>query len=377
MLSTRCSRVLATDLEWPGFIRILADELAECGKSLVVIPLRSLALERAVPALDIADLLVTSYANQGCDGLFLSAVSHLGVRVPIDLSLAALGGGREPRLVVVDGSQALGHVPSPAGRGRIDALIAGSHKWLASYRPLGMATFGGRVSPRPSLPAAVASGVGAVDDPLLNLVTRREEGWTDASSETVDLGSVFAARAAIAQALARDPGDAGFAIRRQNADLVAEAAAGCGWSPLRPDESMRSGILLLRSRDMADPGLSAELVRRRFHELGLILTCYSGGIVRMSMPGQPLCPRDVDRIRRVLRRIAPGGGRVTVGRPEEVQLLGNPEFRPVRPAGITEPAFRPRAHHGGGSPCRFARQEDGRDRAVGAGHDVEANLGAR
>ena len=71
-----------------------------------------------------------AFIEHGCDGLFLPAVSNLGIRLPIRELVQAIGRRAELRFVVIDGAQALAHVPLELNRDYGDLLLAGCHKWL-------------------------------------------------------------------------------------------------------------------------------------------------------------------------------------------------------------------------------------------------------
>ena len=80
-------------------------------------PVRDAVFRDAVPADELIARLAALYRRRSCDGLFLSAVSYEGVRLPVAGLLKALEHAG-PRLVVIDGAQALGHAnPNPARSG--------------------------------------------------------------------------------------------------------------------------------------------------------------------------------------------------------------------------------------------------------------------
>jgi hypothetical protein len=361
LLGSRCRRVLVTDLEWPGFVRILEKELERRGSSIVSVPITELAFERGSDSRELSQLLAATYREQSCDGLFLSAVSHLGVRLPYSELLEELGDRPRPSFIVVDGSQALGHLPSPLGSTAPDFFIAGSHKWLAAYRPLGIASIGERVGDY--------SGE-EIDDPLLAFLSGIEHGSAEQFSETVDLSGLFAAAAASAAAMRRCSTGERFSVLLDNADLVADASRGTGWDPLRPAAALRSGILLLRSSRGHDLP-PTHVLRRCFRELGVVLTSYAGGVVRLSLPDEPLRHGDTDRIRKALRRVSMGGGRILT--------TGWDRRLPARASADTSSHSNPprRGEEVEKSELHFVGKKDGGDGPIGACHDVEASVRAR
>ena len=126
------------------------------------------------------------YRRQGCDGLFLSAVSYEGVRFPVGALVELLSLGRAPRFVAVDGAQALGHAPLDLHS--CDLYLAGSHKWLRAGLPLGMA-FGPRPNSRGLLRMLCEEMIAGMelDDPLLFLTRQIERDALEPFGETVNL----------------------------------------------------------------------------------------------------------------------------------------------------------------------------------------------
>lgn len=78
-----CRRVLTTDLDWPAYRTLLEAESRRTGRELVVAHVRD-ALQWDGAAVDwLIDELVAAFGRQQCDGLYLTAVSHDGIRLPV------------------------------------------------------------------------------------------------------------------------------------------------------------------------------------------------------------------------------------------------------------------------------------------------------
>ena len=152
----RCRRVLHTDLEWPAHLATLESERRRAGREAVALPVRDLVFRDGVDAAELATLVAERYRRHGCDGLFLGAVSHDGVRFPLPELARAMAYLPSPRFVAVDGAQALGH--APAADFPCDALLGGGHKWLRSGRPLAMA-----FAPRPGSRGLIRSIAGEME----------------------------------------------------------------------------------------------------------------------------------------------------------------------------------------------------------------------
>ena len=198
----RCRSVLATDLGWPGYLGILGEELSLAGVSLVHLPLLSAVLFDKLSARGVAERVASAYREHGCDGLFLPAASHHGVRMPLGPIRDRLEALRlPPRFFVVDAAQVPGHLPPDPAFRSADLVIAGCHKWLGSLQTLGVG-----VAPGPR------AGGGAVDaitaearalDPLFDFLEGVRSGRTEPFGETVGLAPLFTARAALAALASR------------------------------------------------------------------------------------------------------------------------------------------------------------------------------
>ena len=78
------------------------------------------------------------YRHENCDGLLLSAVTCHGVRMPISEIVETISQIRRPGFVVIDAAQAVNHVPLHDTAKHADFLIAGTHKWIRAYHPMGL-----------------------------------------------------------------------------------------------------------------------------------------------------------------------------------------------------------------------------------------------
>jgi hypothetical protein len=300
-LSRRCRRVLHTDLEWPGYLEILQAERAGEGVETVCLPVRSALLsDRASPA-ELLELVAQQYRARACDGLFLSAVSYEGIRFPVAELLRVLPPDERPRLVVVDGAQALGHAPFDPGV--CDIFLAGCHKWLRSGHPLGLAVLPAGRSRAPIRGLCdELRRAGELDDPLLGFAGQLERDEWEAFGETVDLAGLFAAAAAVGDALAdRDGPDRRFSARMASGRGLADAAAAVGWDPLEPAPPLRSGIRLLRPGPGRDRSTPPERWRAAFQGRGIAVTTYREGIVRVSAPSASWEDGELDLVCAALR----------------------------------------------------------------------------
>jgi hypothetical protein len=75
LLFLRSKRVLVTDLEWPAYRAILANEGARTGRELRQLSLRKAVFEERLSSERVAQMLSRFFVEHGCDGLFLSSVT--------------------------------------------------------------------------------------------------------------------------------------------------------------------------------------------------------------------------------------------------------------------------------------------------------------
>ena len=306
LLCTRCQNILVTDMLWPAYLRILQAECRRTGRAITIAPVREAILRDRITNDELIDSLVSCYRGQDCDGLLLSAVTSEGVRIPVRDVCQGIGWTNRPRFVVVDGAQALNHTPLALYTEYCDFLLAGCHKWLQAYHPMGLG-FCCRASSESVVTATCQDMLDQyeLDDPLLRFTEQLESGTPDSFSETVNLAPMFTATAAVNQAIcSRQSKRVEFAIRVENADRLAEQAPHTGWLPLRPHWPLRTGTLLLEARHSGTKSASVDALRTAFRSVGVALTAYDGGIVRASFPQRPMQPDEFSRLCSVFRHCA-------------------------------------------------------------------------
>jgi selenocysteine lyase/cysteine desulfurase len=301
-----CENVLVTDLGWPPYHETLASEAARAGGRLTTVPVRDMALEGRCSEDEIVEAVRGYYLRERCDGLFLTAVSHLGVRLPVERLVRSLEAAAEPHFVVIDGAQEFCHVTADLRHEYCDLYLAGCHKWLQAYHPMGLAFYGRRRS-RSMIETVLGHfiGTGELDDPLLRFSTQLEGNCLDARTETVNLACLFSCRGALADALegACDPSHC-LPHRLNSLSAAADVAAASGWRPLLPPPAFRTGILLLQAERERTRAVPAEALRSAFYEQGVAVTAYDGGLVRLSMPSSPWQPGEIDCLGGALASLA-------------------------------------------------------------------------
>jgi hypothetical protein len=305
-LCRRCENVLVTDMLWPAYRAVLEAECRQERRTLTTLPLQNAILRDRIELAEVVDRLVECYAHENCDGLFLSAVTCHGVRLPISEIVPAVSRTRQPRFVVLDAAQAVNHTPLKLAAPHCDFLVAGCHKWLRAYHPMGL---GCCCRPEAdSIVAEVSSEVterGQRDDPLLHFTWELEKGRCDAFSETVNLAPLFTTAAAVSRIWHSPHGRAEeFTQQIANTDRVAQVANLTGWQPVRPAASLRSGILLLEAKHSETRSASPDTLRSAFQRWGLAVSTYVGGWIRTSFLSSPLSAAGLCQVRSAFGRCA-------------------------------------------------------------------------
>jgi len=295
-------RILVTDVMWLRYRRLLEFERAKHRVGISTVSVRRGVRDGTLSMDALVDRFATDYDRMGCDSLFIPVITHDGIRLPVTSICRRLAEIRPLRFVVVDGAQAFGHVPDELGIECCDVFVTGCHKWLQGHVPMGVAYL-----PEPKSAAKTWSSAMSMmrdtelDDPLLAFSREVLTDEVRHDSETVNLTSLFTCRAAL-EDHKTSPTDLADTLARRvrNGSLVRELAERAGWSPLQ--QSMPTGIVMLQSKCPAVREARADLIREFFVALGVSVTAYDGGMIRMSMPSRPFHQGDLDLLAWVLKR---------------------------------------------------------------------------
>lgn len=305
LLCRTCRNVLVTDLGWSPYHRILIDQCRRSHRRMSVVNLRDDVLRGQLDEDEVIERVRVAYLKHGCDGLFLTSVSNLGVRLPVKPIVRQIESSAQLRLVVVDGAQDFCHVNSDLRNECADLYLAGCHKWLGGYLPLGLAMYGKRRS------CALVETVlrkcleaWRLDDPLLRFVGGSDRIGAVRSEETANLAPLFSSLGAVSDAVFHGGPTGHFSERLRNAQHVAADADAAGWRARCPHWSLQSGILLLQARDARTRSIPPDVLRSAFHQHGIALTAYEDGQVRLSMPATQLDPDEFEIIKNALRQVA-------------------------------------------------------------------------
>ncbi len=305
LLFRKCRKVLLSDLEWPAYRAILEQEGRRTGGEVKQIPLRQFILGDQASKEEVAALVSAYYEREGCQGLFLSSISYEGIHLPVKAISRSLAHTSRPPFVVMDGAQSFCHVPAELEDSDFDFFLAGCHKWLRAFHPMGIG-FCGREASQDFVESVSNEMInaGELHDPLLQFTSWMEAGTRRRFTETVSLGSLFSCAAAVKEVLARTRGRETFSELVRTAQALEEVSLGTGWTPVVSHHELRSGILLLQSDSVRRT--RPEEVRERFQDCGIALTAYEDGVIRLSAPLESWHEEHAELLRFALQSTALG-----------------------------------------------------------------------
>ena len=280
-----CGNVLTIDLSWPTHQDAVTRQALASGGHVTTVPLRDAIFHEGWTADDVTSFLARAYADNDCDGLFLPAVDHLGIRVPIRAIVERIRQNSQIQFVLVDAAQAFCHIPLADSISVADFIAFGSHKWMRAGQPLGIGLFGNHSTQQLiSKTLNNISNTGSDLDPLLQFTEQLDGGSLNGHSETVNLTPLFSSSAAAV-------------VHTENAQVNEETLnedlqfAICSiptslshWSSVLPHHTLRSGISLYACRTSTSQAISVEHIRREWLSHGCVVTAYSNGWVRVSPP---------------------------------------------------------------------------------------------
>ena len=307
-----CRNVLITDLTWPSYEWLLRNEQRSAARRVTKVSLRKLLFEGDFSRSTIVEFIESEYRRNQCDGLLLPAVDCLGVRLPVSKIVERIRNVAELRFAVIDGAQAVNHVPIDLDIGCSDFLIAGCHKWLGAFNPMGIAFIGNPETAGYIRDSIDRWRVGPESDPLLAFTHELQTSETNNYGETVSVASLFTANAAVEEALHCQQSDYNEIIE-SNVRSIIDVSQRHAWRPLSAGKELSTRILLLQSPFHSDRASDCDSLRSRFQSKGIVLTTYPGGFVRISIPSQAISSDDLETLESVLRVSTERRGAVTQG----------------------------------------------------------------
>ena len=287
-----CRRILTTDLSWPSYQSVVESEARRTGCELQCINIRQRILDGCLRQRELIDKVVEAYVQHDCDGIFLPAVDSFGIRLPTAKILREIEAASDLGFVITDAAQALGHIPLDDVCNASDITIAGCHKWVRAYHPMGIGILGAR---------GRSSGISDVldanqaDDPLFHFLKFLRDDDLSGHMETVNLNPLFSCQGAIDELVATDLYER-LRIQRQNARLVQALGQDTGWNPPHIDESMQCGIQLVASQC----AVTRNDLERQLHAAGVQATVLPSAQLRISLPSKLLSDDEVETLQSAL-----------------------------------------------------------------------------
>lgn len=288
LLAGPCRNVLTTDLTWPVYDRIFRREQRTSACRITTVPLRRAIFRQRLTEAELVELLARTFQQETCDGLFLPLVDCLGIHLPLPAIVERIRSENELRFVVVDGAQAIQHVSLGLAGDYCDFLLAGTHKWLGAYQPMGLGFFG---HPRSSGHVHDSllrwTNRGEIDDALLSFGGELQSGQSHPFGETVAVSPMLVGNAAVVDALDASVHGKGDGIQR-NRGLIVETATRHGWKHVSPAPTFASRISVFQSSRKRDREETPDCLRRRFLVNDIVVSAYDKGIIRISIPTPPI-----------------------------------------------------------------------------------------
>jgi hypothetical protein len=296
-LFSQSQAVLATDLVWPPYLNVLKQSAAAAGATLHVVPLSQVVHGDGGTDSDVLDAILSAFVEHQCDGLFVSDITNLGVRLPVQRLSCNIRSHRPESFIAIDGAQALHQRPIDLARLRCDLYMTGTQKWFGSYHPLRVVFAGSENSKHIVTSVAEHLAASNMADGLFSFCRELEGDNPSSCGETINVSALIAAAGALADAT-RDSAanqNSWVALRR-NASALSDWLRGSRWRVTTIHDSLASGIVVARSRDATTARRLKEMLLLR----GLIASPFRDGSVRLSMPRFNMPIRQQTTIRRAL-----------------------------------------------------------------------------
>lgn len=280
-------RLLITDLTWPPYRKWILKYAVRSGLAVTMLRLRK-SVWQGMTAVDLTQIVLSALRRSGSDGLFLPAVTHTGIRLPLQNILRETATDAGVR-TIIDASQAYGHVDTNEWSHLADFVFGGCHKWVRAYLPISVGFAKGfhRHQIRRSL----------VRDPLTHFCRSVATGTTG-PMETVNLSPLFSAHGAISDLPSQKSNRADSLDVRIIQRMIQEHPH---WQASQTHESLRSRMLMIQTRTDSLKQLSPQTLRAMMGRSSVSVTTYNGGHLRLSVPMSKMQPKEHRQLRTALR----------------------------------------------------------------------------
>ena len=285
LIPTGRRHLLLTDLTWPPYRKWIRQFAIRNGIKLSILRLSQNIWRRGFTADDVATAILDHVRRTQADSLFLPAVTHTGIRLPLTAILQSTSSARSQFHTIIDASQAYGHINTNEWTHLADFTFGGCHKWVRAYLPLGVGFARGLSYCEPHFPSG---------DPL-TLFCMATAVESTGPMETVNLSPLFTVNGAISETRRQQSN----AVRLRSIQMMIQEQP--GWKPIETQESVSSMILFVQAQLKSVKQLPSKTLRAMFARAFICVTTYNGGLLRLSMPTKEMQPGDVDLLESALR----------------------------------------------------------------------------
>ncbi|APZ93216.1 hypothetical protein [Fuerstiella marisgermanici] len=263
--------LLLTDLTWPPYRKWIQSFARLRRIRLSLLPLRKRIWQQGFTADDVAREILKYVRRNRSDSLFLPAVTHTGIRLPLPTILRSLSDSSTNVRTVIDASQAYGHINTGDWTHLADFTFGGCHKWVRSYLPLGVGFARQRDGTRFRKELS--------RDPLFQFCDATALG--KGPMETVNVTPLLTAQGAVTDLVSRSS-------RPRSGNEACECRTRLkrcpGWRILTLPRCLRSNIILIQSAELSIRRFPKHRLRQLLAEHRISATTYGNGVVRISIP---------------------------------------------------------------------------------------------
>lgn len=252
----RCDRVLLTDLTWPRYLLWMFEHFGCSGINVSFLPLKRAVWKERRSATDLTEIILSHLRNNNCDGLFLPAITHTGIKLPIETILNEIHHQSIHTATVIDASQAFGHTDTNAWTHLADFTFGGMHKWVRAYLPL---------------------AVGFLQNLRMKISRDQLSAFEPRDrNETMNLAPYLTACGALSDL------SVPTADRHEDySQSISKRLTGWKhWKRLNLDSSLQSRITLVRPEKRENH----EVIRQRLADANIAATVFHDGTTRFSSP---------------------------------------------------------------------------------------------
>ena len=220
---------------------------------------------------DVATVILDHARRIQADSLFLPAVTHTGIRLPLPMILKSTSSELSNLHTIIDASQAYGHINTSDWTHLADFTFGGCHKWVRAYLPLGVGFA--------REPQSLHFVRGNSADPLLQFCDSNRSGH--GPMETVNLTPLLTAHGAVMDLI---PSFKECRFASEALELKTHSRRCPAWPVLSRHHTLSSNIVLLQSASLHFRDLPNQQLREMLAHHGIAATKYGNGVIRISVP---------------------------------------------------------------------------------------------